>query len=413
VAPLSPPTRDTGAVAAPLPAELSYLKELRGLSDRVVSTDLLPGNTIIPLENGEEAYPAMLAAIAAAQDEIVLEMYWFGSDAIGRAFVDALVARAREGTVVRVIYDAVGSAPVDESMFNRLRAEGGDVRAYHPLFARLSRRALARFSKRDHRKILVCDGDVGFTGGLNIGLPWAPPDQGGGGWRDDTVEVRGATARELRILFYQTWRKVIRRRERRDPSRLPPDVGRLFPDRAGQMWVMANDARSSRRAIRATYLRWIRGATKAIDIVNAYFVPDWGLRRALVRAVGNGIQVRILVPEHGDLRVVQWAMEAGLEALVRQGVQAYAYRGAVLHAKTAVVDERYVTVGSYNLDHRSFRYNLEVNLAVHDPTFARQVRRGIEHDIARSASWTLDTLKARGWFRRLMGKIALLFARFL
>jgi cardiolipin synthase len=364
------------------------------------------------LRDGLEAYPAMLAAIAAAQREIVMEMYWFGSDATGRRFVAALGERARAGVAVRLIYDAVGSSPVDATMFEALRRAGGDVRAYHPLLARLTRRAFARSMVRDHRKILVCDGEVGFTGGLNVGDPWAPTSEGGEGWRDDMVEVRGAAADELRALFYETWRRVLSRKERRDRSLLPAHEHGLHSVPRGDVWVMSN-GRRTRRAIRNTYLRWIREATHAIDVVNAYFVPDWWLRRALLSAVRRGVKVRVLVPEHGDVTVVQWAVEATLERLTRLGVQAFAYRGRVLHAKTAVVDDAFVTVGSYNLDHRSWRYNLEVNLAVHGEPFARKVRQAVERDLAASVPWTHDVLRARGWLRRLLGEFALLFARFL
>ncbi|GAC1569879.1 MAG: hypothetical protein NVS3B20_01120 [Polyangiales bacterium] len=363
--------------------------------------------------DGVEAYPAMLAAMGAARREVVLEMYWFGSDAMGRKFVDALIECAERGVVVRVVFDAIGSAPVNESMFDDLRRAGGDVRAYHPLLAVWSRAAAARYLIRDHRKLLVCDGEVGFTGGLNIGLPWASRADGGEGWRDDMAEVSGVGARELRALFYETWRRVLKRKERSDPRKFPLDRGVLSGKPGDEVWVIANRRRSTRRAIRSTYMRWIQNATHAIDIVNAYFVPDWGLRRALRRAVARGVTVRVLVPERGDLRFVQWAVEATLERLVREGVKAYAYRGAVLHSKTAVVDHDLVTIGSYNLDHRSFLYNLEVNLAVRSAPFATEVRQAIDRDIRESIEWTHEVLLGRGWMRRLLGRFALLFAKLL
>jgi cardiolipin synthase len=377
------------------------------------SSIVVAGQRIRLLRDGREAYPAMLAAIGAARHEVVLEMYWFGSDAVGRQFIDALIARAREGVSVRVVYDAIGSSPVDHAMFDDLRAAGGDVRPYHPLLGILRPSAFSRWFIRDHRKLLVCDTEVGFTGGLNIGRPWAPREQGGEGWRDDMVEVQGPAARELRALFYETWRSVLKRRERRRPEKLPPDAGVLAGEPTSDVWVMANRRPRRRRTIRNTYLRWIVQATKAIDIVNAYFVPDWGLRRALVRAARRGVEVRVLVPERGDVTFVQWAVEATLERLVRSGVKAFAYRGAVLHSKTAVCDEMYATIGSYNLDHRSLRYNLEVNLAIHGEAFAQHVRKSIDADIAVSVPWTYEVLRNRGFFRRLLGEFALLFARFL
>lgn len=364
------------------------------------------------LRDGAEAYPAMLAAIDGARDEIVMEFYWFGSDALGRQFCDALAARARAGVAVRVIFDAFGSTPVDHEMFDNLRGSGADVREYHPLS--VFRGTAQRWAFRDHRKLLVCDRAVGFTGGLNIGREWASAAQGGEGWRDDMVEVLGPAAGELRTLFYATWQRVLKRRERRDPKKLPTDLALVPAVPTRPVWALANGRGwRARRAIRSTYLRWILEARSTIDIVNAYFVPDWGLRRALLRAVRRGVHVRVVVPERGDVPVVQWAVEATLERLTKQGVRAFAYAGAILHSKTAVTDERFCTIGSYNLDHRSFRYNLEVNLAVDSPAFAAVVKRSIDNDIARSLEWTHDVLRARGFFRRLLGKFATLFARFL
>jgi cardiolipin synthase len=370
-------------------------------------------NRVRFLRDGAEGYPVMLAAIGAARSEVVFEMYWFGSDAVGRVFVDALMARARAGVTVRVIFDAVGSAPIDMEMFDELRAVGGDVRIFNPLL-RLWRRMIPRWVRRDHRKILVCDGEVGFTGGLNVGRPWALRDQGGEGWRDDVVEVTGPAARELRTVFYETWRRLLKRKDRNDPKRMPTDAAALTSAPPDDVWVIANRRKPSRRAIRATYLRWIHHARRAIDVVNAYFVPDLATRRALLYAVRRGVRVRIVVPEDGDVPLVQWALEATLERMIKLGVEAYAYRNAVLHSKTAVVDDDLVTIGSYNLDARSFRYNLEVNVAARSTDLARVVRGAIESDITKHCvRWTYETLRGRGFFRRWFGEIARLFARFL
>lgn len=370
-------------------------------------------NRVRFLRDGAEGYPAMLAAIGAARSEIVLEMYWFGSDVVGELFVDALASRAREGLIVRVIFDAVGSTPIDMEMFEMLRAAGGDVRIFNPLL-RSWRRMIPRWVRRDHRKILVCDGEVGYTGGLNIGRPWAPRDQGGEGWRDDIVEVTGPCARELRSVFYETWRRVLKRRERQDPRLLPEDAPLLTSSPTENVWVIANRRRPSRRAIRATYLRWIHRARRSIDLVNAYFVPDLATRRALLGAVRRGVVVRVVVPQNGDVPLVQWALEATLERLTKRGVEAWAYRDGVLHSKTAVVDDDLVTIGSYNLDARSFRYNLEVNVAVRSTEFASIVRRAIDSDITNHCvPWPYAVIVRRGFFRRLIGEIARWFARFL
>jgi cardiolipin synthase len=374
----------------------------------------LADGALVLLRDGRDAYPAMLAAIASAREEIVLEMYWFGSDAVGRRFSEALAARAAAGVAVRVVYDAIGSAPHDPALFADLRARGGDVRAFRPLVGIWRPASLERVFTRDHRKLLVCDGKVGFTGGINIGMPWAPVEEGGEGFRDDMVRVEGHAARELRAVFYDTWRRVLARKERRDPARLPRDVPRLSPEPPRDVWVLGSRRRPRRRAIRATYIEWINEARRAVDLVNPYLVPDLGLRRALVRAIGRGVRVRLVVPARGDLRVVQWAVEATVDALVRRGAHAFAYQPATLHAKTALVDGELTTIGTYNLDERSHLYNLEVNLAVRSRAFGAIVRAEVERDIRdATVPWTIEALRARGLFRRVLGWVALLFAQFL
>ena len=356
----------------------------------------------------------MLTAIAEAAHEIVVEMYWFGSDAVGRRFSEALAARAAAGVTVRVVDDAFGSAPHDPALFADLRARGGDVRAFRPLVGIWRPASLERVFTRDHRKLLVCDGKVGFTGGINIGMPWAPVEEGGGGFRDDMVRVEGHAARELRAVFYDTWRRVLTRKERRDPARLPRDVPRLSPEPTGDVWVLGSRRRPRRRAIRGTYVAWINQARREVDLVNPYFVPDIGLRRALVRAIERGVTVRLVVPARGDLPVVQWAVEATVEALVRRGARAFAYQPATLHAKTALIDGELTTIGTYNLDERSHLYNLEVNLAVRSRSFGAIVRAEVERDIRdATVPWTLEALRARGLLRRVLGWVALLFAQFL
>ena len=390
------------------------------------------------LRDGNECYSAMLAAIASAKREICLEMYWFGSDMIGQQFVDALAARAREGITVRVIYDAFGSRPLDERLFEPLRQAGGDVRPFGPWSSLLPRGM--RWFRRDHRKILVCDGEVGFTGGLNIGREWAAVWQGGGGWRDDMVEAAGPVAGELRAIFYWTWRRLLHRRERNDPARMPPDVApqrkklrsriddalqlrrrrgqqplaaASKPESERDVWAISRHRRAVSREIRATYLRWIRSAQTSIEIVNPYFVPDAILRHALVRAARRGVRVRILVPKHSDVPLVQWAVEHVVERLAAEGIEIYAYKNRVLHAKRALFDDLNATVGSYNLDTLSFAWNLEVNLGIRSREMAAVMREAFERDIQEAERWTAESLAARGWFRKALGAFAMLFAKIL
>jgi cardiolipin synthase len=315
----------------------------------------------------------MLEAIEKARREVLLEIYWIGDDAVGRRFRDALVERARAGVQVCVIYDAVGSLSIAPHWWAPLISAGGSVREYHAIWPFDQRFKLQYVERRDHRKLLVVDLLSGFTGGINLAEPWLPHEQGGEGWRDDMVEVHGQAAQELRTLFYRTWRKLTRRRP-------PADVLPFPRSQPRPVWVLASPRRSS-RSIHREYLIRIRRAVRSIDIANSYFLPDRRVRAALYGAVRRGARVRVLVPRTSDVPFVQFAVEAQFDRLMRHGIEIWVFPHTMLHAKTAIIDDAFTTIGSFNLDRRSWRKNLEVNLAVRDPAFARYTRSWFERDL--------------------------------
>lgn len=354
------------------------------------------------LRDGIEALPAMLAAIDAAKREILLEMYWVGPDAVGTKFREALVAKARSGVRVRVIYDAVGSLAITPNFWEPLARAGGEIREYHPLSPLKPAFELARIEQRDHRKILVVDGLRGFTGGLNLARPWLPIEDGGDAWRDDMIEVVGYASQELRTLFYKTWRRMGIRRLPQDPLRslsLPDDVVPLSKRPTGRVYVLAS-LRRSRRNLRREYLARLNRARHSIEIANSYFIPDRSVRSALYRAVLRGVKVRVLVPMKSDVAVVQFALEAMYESLLRNGVDIYLHAGPMMHAKTAIIDDQFATIGSYNLDERSQTKNLEVNIAVEDDAFATYVRKWFDRDIEGATHLDLYEWRARPLVRR-------------
>ncbi len=354
------------------------------------------------LRDGVLAFPAMLAAIAAARREVYLEMYWIGADLIGERFRDALAERARAGVEVRVIYDALGSLGVSTGFWDPLLTAGGQVREFHALSPFDPTFRLDRLEKRDHRKLLVVDGEIGFTGGINLGLPWAPESEGGGGWRDDMIEARGPCAAEMRSLFVATWAA-----ERAEP--VPPEavaLRRTEPSRP--VWMLAGQKRKNRN-IHHEYIRRIRLATRTVDIANSYFVPDRAVRACLFRAVARGVRVRVLLPARGDVPIVQFAQEAMFDTLLRHGVQIYAYEGPMMHAKSAAVDGRFCTIGSYNLDERSWRKNLELNIAVEDEAFTAHVTQWFERDLERSVRLKLGRWRNRSVARRGIEWVAFAF----
>ncbi len=350
------------------------------------------------LRDGVEAFPAMLEAIRGATREVLLEMYWIGDDECGLRFRDALVERARAGVVVRVVWDSLGSLTMSRGFWEPLVRAGGEAHEFHPILPLARELSLERIERRDHRKLLVVDDTIGFTGGINLSKEWLPLEEGGSGWRDDAVAVVGPAASELRSLFYETWRRAARKRGPRDVPPIPRRRSRF-------VWVLAND-RKRRRGIRREYLARIGSARKSVDIANSYFVPDSGVRRALLAAVDRGVRVRLLLPARGDVAAVQFAAESLYDAFLRRGVHIYALAGPILHSKTAIVDDEFCTIGSYNLDHRSWRKNLEVNLAVEDAAFARHVRTWFDRDVARAVPVDLATWRERSRIKKGLEQVA-------
>jgi cardiolipin synthase len=349
------------------------------------------GNRVTLYHDGGACLEAMYQAIASAQSEILLEMYWFGSDKTGKRFADALEERARAGVQVSVIYDAVGSWESDSGQFQRLRAAGCDVREYNPV-----RRWLFRFgagNRRDHRKLLVVDGRIGMTGGVNLADPWAPIAEGGGGFRDNLVRIEGPAVADMRAIFATVWRSKL-------PALPTPGI-------AGEVSVrvLANDRRKQRRRIERAYLRAIRAAQRRVLIENSYFVPGWLVRAALRRAAKRGVDVSVVLPAVSDVPLLQFASRRSYDHLLQAGVKLYEWGQSVLHSKIAVVDD-WCTVGTHNLDYRSWLYNLEINVSMVDPALSRELSARIQQAIVVSKrvdpkEWALRPLLHR-WLENLL-----------
>jgi cardiolipin synthase len=355
-------------------------------------------NRVRLLHDGEQYFPAMLDAIRSAEREILLEMYWFGSDRTGRRFAEALMERARAGVSVRVTYDAVGSIEASTGMFDEMRRAGIEVHEFNPIAPWRVRFSFARINQRDHRKLLVVDARIGIAGGLNLGDPWAPKSEGGSGFRDDAIEVVGSAAQELRALFYRTFP--------RGPSVVFPPTAL---DGETAVSVLANDHWEERRGIYDGYLNAIARATREIVITNSYFIPALRVRRALARAVQRGVRVRVIVPRDSDVRLTQLASRHLYQRLLEDGIEIYEWRGGILHSKTAVVDDSWCTVGSFNFDARSIHNNLELNIAVRDPVVNGALRQRVELDLEDAIRVDLASFRRRGLLTRLLERFVYMF----
>ncbi len=365
---------------------------------------MVPGNRVELLHDGEACLPAMLRAIEKAEHEILLEMYWFGSDATGRSFAAALSEKARKGVSCCVTYDAVGSWGVDTRMFDEMRAAGCEVYAYNPLRFWHPRWRVG--NRRNHRKMLLIDGRLGMTGGVNLGDLWAAPARGGYGFRDDLICIAGPAVAQMRDIFVATFEGAPAGRRPLPASIVPSAEG------ASPVHVLANDLRRHRRLIENAYIAAIERARSRVLIENSYFIPSRSVRRALANAVARGVDVRVVLPFTSDVPAVTYATRKLYGRLLRQGVALYEWGQSILHSKIAVVDD-WCTVGTHNLDYRSWIYNLEINVTVEDPAVASKLQARIERDISESVRVDPRTWQYRPLFDRLLEEFFYRFRRLL
>lgn len=347
--------------------------------------EYVPGNRLTLFVRGSALYAAMLAEIDAARASVSLETYRLGGDETGRAFARSLAAAARRGARVRVIYDSVGSIELQPETVTMMRNAGVQLLEYHPVAPWRPRWA---WNRRDHRKILVCDGRVGFVGGMNISDEHAPREAGGLDWPDAHARAEGPAAHELERLFRRVWHKETGRWFETDPpAGAPPG--------ATAARVVGNHELLNRFAIREAYVNALRAAKSEVAIANSYFIPDWRIRRSLSQAVRRGVSVRVLVPGRSDIASAWYAMRATYSSLLSRGVRIHEWQGEMMHAKAVVVDRRWCAVGSYNLDHRSLRHNLEANLHAVDEAFAADLLAAFKLGLDGSRE-----IKAEEWSRR-------------
>jgi cardiolipin synthase len=362
---------------------------------------IIDGNRVDDLENGVEIFPAMLAGIASAKRSITFETYIYWSGAIGERFADALAERARNGVRVHVLIDWAGSQKMDAAIAEKMKDAGAEVEYYHPLHWY----HLGRLNNRTHRKLLVIDGKVGFTGGVGIADPWDGDAQDSEHWRDVHFRVEGPAVAQMQAAFMDNWIKTTGRvltGEAYFPAL--EKVGTM----PAQMFVSSPSGGSE--SMHLMYLLAISAANERIDLASAYFVPDELTRRALLSALHRGVRMRILVPgEFTDSDLVVNASRASWGELLHQGATIHRFRPAMFHSKMLIVDGRLVSVGSTNFDPRSFRLNDEASLNVYDHDLAARMTDVFERDLAQSDPITFEQWSRRPWRERLHERFAVLF----
>ena len=366
----------------------------------LLGPDILPGNRFDVLVNGDEIFPAMLDAIRRARKTITFETYIYWSGRIGDAFANGLAERARAGVKVHVLLDWVGSVKMDERLLRLMREAGVEVRRYHaPHWYTLD-----KLNNRTHRKLLVVDGTVGFTGGVGIGDEWTGHAQDPDHWRDTHFRAEGPVVAQMQAVFNDNWMKATGNVLHGDDYF--PSIRTAGEARAQ---VFSSSPSGGSQSMQLMYLLMINAAVRSIELSSAYFLPDDLARDTTVAAVKRGVRVRVITPgRFTDAALARRASRAQWGDLLRAGVEIYEYAPTMYHCKVLVVDDVLVSVGSTNFDDRSFRLNDEASLNVYDAAFARKQVQVFEQDLARSRRISLQEWEARPWTEKLWERTAVL-----
>jgi cardiolipin synthase len=355
---------------------------------------IVGGNRADELINGDEIFPAMLEAIRSARRTIAFETYVYWEGEVGKQFADALSERARAGVKVNLLLDWLGSRRMEEDLLEEMERGGVQIERYHPLHWY----TVARLNNRTHRKLLVVDGTVGFTGGVGIADEWSGDAQDPDHWRDSHFRVEGPVVAQMQSAFMDNWTEL---------SGVVLHGDAWFPaieargEQAGQVFVSSPDGGAE--SAQLMYLLAIAAAERSIDLSMSYFVPDQVSIDTLVAAAKRGVRVRIIVPgPHIDSDVVRRASRGQWGDLLRAGVEIHEYQPTLFHCKVMVVDGLWTTVGSTNFDSRSFSLNDEANLNIHDRGFALEQIAVFEDDLAASRRITLAEWERRPLWERLV-----------
>ena len=380
----------------------------------VVGSPLIVGNRVTLLQDGAATFPAVFNAIKRARDHINVETYILEDDEVGNQFANLLIEKQTAGIQVNLMYDSVGSIDTPKAFFARLTDSGVNVVEFNPVNP-LTAKAGWNVNHRDHRKLMIIDGDTAFTGGVNISSVYsggslrqttAAKPEARAPWRDTHMQIEGPVVAEFQKLFIASW-------EKQKGNALAPK--NYFPKTTAQGQEIVRAIGSSPdepgSLIYATLISAIRNAESAVNITNAYFVPDPQLLTALTDAAQRGVNVRLLLPSHSDSWLTLHVGRSHYEELLAAGVKIYERRDRILHAKTAMIDGVWSTVGSTNLDWRSFLNNDEVNAVILSNDFATQMKVAFERDIAQSNAITLSNWRNRPLSLRMRETFARLWQR--
>lgn len=355
---------------------------------------IIPGNTIRDLQNGSEIFPAMLEAIKGAKKTISFETYIYWEGHVGQLFADALSERAKAGVKVHVTIDWAGSYSMDESQLQEMEDAGVEVQRYRPLHWY----NLARMNNRTHRKLLIVDGRVGFTGGVGIGDPWQGTAQDPDHWRDMHFRVEGPVVAQFQAAFNDNWIKTTGK-VLNGPDNFPP----LEQANGMDAHMFISSPAGGSESMHLMYLMSIAAAEHSIDLAAAYFIPDQLITQALLDARKRNVRIRVLVPgKNTDSDAARHASKRDWGPMLEAGIEIHEYEPTMFHNKMLIVDTLLVSVGSTNFDLRSFRLNDEASLNVYDRGFAERMTEVFEQDLKVGKRYTYETWEQRPMKEKFM-----------
>lgn len=385
--------------------------------DAINGRPLVAGNKVILLDDGPITMRAMMAAIGAARDHVNLETYIFNDDEVGRPLAELLIRKQREGVRVNLIYDSVGTLDTPRAFFDRMRAAGVHAVEFNPVNPLYAKHGWD-INRRDHRKLLVVDGRIAFTGGVNISKVYGKSsflrnkpsreemskDADEAAWRDTHMQIEGPAVAEFQRLFLDTWQR--KTGQALDGADYFPPLGKKGMALVRAIGSTPDDADYT---VYKTTISALANANRYIHLTTSYFVPDRQVILAMLDAAHRGVDVRIIFPSFTDVGLILYAGRSYYDELLRSGIRIYERKDAMLHAKTAVIDGVWSTIGSTNLDMRSFLHNDEINAVVLSVDFANQMEALFKRDLNDSKEISLDDWRRRGAGERLKEWITRLF----
>jgi cardiolipin synthase A/B len=360
-----------------------------------VGIPFIPGNKVSVLTNGDEFYPAMLEAIAAAKKTITMEMYIFWAGDIGMQFAVALAERCGAGVKVKLLLDAIGSSTIGKEILRVLKESGCEVDWYNRIWLR----TIGHFNHRNHRKSMIVDGRIAFTGGAGIADQWTGDGHDPKHWHDIQIMVEGPGAMSLQAGFAQNWLEITGELVN-GPDYFPA----CEPAGSVATQILLSSPKSASSTIRIMYYLSIISAQRTIYIANPYFIPDDSAVQILVEARQRGVDVKIMVAGiYNDMRISRYASNHLYGKLLEAGIEVYEYNRTMLHQKTMVVDGIWGTVGTTNFDNRSFALDEESNVCVYDSVLAQQLEEIFIEDLKSCERVRLEKWRHRGIRKRVFG----------